>query len=325
MKKRGILILLALIILFVINTKYSGAVKSFFLDLINPIKNAYHNFSDMGDSYIHQHQLVLSLKRENSELKKLLIEQSHYIKQLSEVYHLLPSLEKKPYKSIYLVNTISYVKLNRLDEILLTTPKELEMKQKQLYGLIQEDVAAGIVQNIDGKFYGYLLSHPKCTFGVSIGSKEIHGIAQGDNKKGMIVKFIPRWSKVTIGDVVKTSGLDNIFFPDIPVGVVVDVKTLDQYKQAKIRIYANIAKPETFFLISNPAPYLTTDYQPKNAFPNKVYPYIPIDAQNNENNSSADQTKENIVEPSLIKEEEKQQIIDYGSLLNNTLQFNKKY
>lgn len=325
MKKRGTLILLILLILFIINTKYSGAVKSFFLDLINPIKNAYHNFSDMGDSYIHQHQLVLSLKEENNKLKKLLIEQSHYIKQLSDIYHLLPSLKRKPYKSIYLVNTISYVKLNRLDEILLTTPKELLKSEKQLYGLIQEDVAAGIVQNIEGKFYAYLLSHPKCTFGVSIGQKRVPGIAQGDNKKGMIVKFIPRWSKVTIGDIVKTSGLDNIFFPDIPVGVVVDVQTLDQYKQAKIRIYANISKPETFFLISDPAPYLTTDYNPKNAFPDKVYPYIPMGTEESEHNSITDQTKENIVDPTLIKEEESQQIIDYGSLLNSSLKFEKKY
>ncbi len=326
MKKRGTLILLTLILLFIITTKYNGAVKSFFLDFINPIKNIYRNFTDMGDSYIHQHQQVLQLKEENNKLRKLLIEQSHYIEQLSRVYHLLPSLEKKPYKSIYLVNTISYVKLNRLDEVLLTTPKELEKKKKQLYGLIQNDVAAGIVQNIGGKFYAYLLSHPKCTFGVSIGSKGVHGIAQGDNKKGMNIKFIPRWSKIAIGDIVKTSGLDNIFFPDIPVGVVTDVQTLDQYKQAKIKIFANIAKPDTFFLISNPAPYLTTNYQPKSAFPDKVYPFIPVTPEdNNENNNSAEQTKENIVEPTLIKENDYEQIIDFGSLLNNSLNLEKKY
>ncbi len=324
MKRRGTFILFVLIILFIITTKYNGVVKSFILDFISPIKIAYLHLTNMSDSYINQHNRVLILQKENNKLKQLLIEQSNYIGQLSKIYRLLPSLEKKPYKSIYLVDTISYVKLNRLDEVLLTTPKELKSQKKELYGLIQNDVAAGIVQNIGGKFYAYLLSHPKSTFGVSIGSNDIHGIAQGDGKKGMIVKFIPRWSKVEIGDKVKTSGLDNIFFANIPVGVVTNVQTLDQYKQANIKIYANLSKPSTFFLISDPTPYLTTDYKPQTTFAGKVYPFIPLTAKK-DYNSSAEQTKENTVEPTHINEDEYKQFFDFGYLLDSSIKFDKKY
>jgi len=323
MKKRSVLILLILVILFIITTKYNGKVKGFFLDFINPIKTAYRNLTNMSDSYIHQHNLILTLKKENNEQKKTLLELTNYINQLSKIYKILPSLVQKPYKNIYIVDTISYVKLNRLDEVLLTTPKALKDSNKTLYGLIQNDVAAGIVQNIDGKFFAFLLTHPKATFGVTIGSKNIHGIAQGDGKKGMIIKYIPRWSKINIGDVVKTSGLDNIFFPSIPVGTITNIQTLDQYKQATIKIFANLARPSTFFLISDPTPYLTTNYKPEDAFPGKVYPFIEIKENPIDDNKSANQTKDDIVEPKLLNEDEYKEVFDFGYLLDNSIKLNQ--
>ena len=309
MRKKRFLLLILLVILFIIFTKYNGALKSFLLDFINPIKIAYLRFTNISDSYLKQQENILKLQKENNKLKKLLIEQSNYIEQLSDIYKLLPSLAKKPYKSIYLTDTISYVKLNRLNEVILTTPKNFTFKNSKPYGLMQDDVAAGMAQYSDGKLYGYLLSNPKCTFSVFIGEDKINGIAQGDNKDGMIIKFIPRWSKIQIGDAVKTSGLDSIFFPNIVVGVVTDIKTLDRYKEAKIKVYANLSKPSTFFLISDPTPYITTDYTPNTSFPTNVYPFIKVNKKESVN-SNTTQTKDNIVEPESIKEEEYQELFN---------------
>lgn len=322
MKKRSLLLLLLLIILFTIVTKYNSSVKSFLLDFIDPIKVTYLHLTNLSSSYLKQQENIIKLQKENTQLKKLLIEQSNYIEQLSKIYKLLPSLAKKPYKSIYIVDTISYVKLNRLDEVLLTTPKEIVKQNKKLYGLIQGDVAAGTVEKIGNKLYAYLLSHSKCTFDVTIGTKGTHGIAQGDGKKGMFIKFIPRWSKIAIGDIVKTSGLDNIFFPNIPVGVVTDVQTLDQYKLATIKVYAKLTKPSTFFLISDPTPYLTTDYTPKTAFPHKVYPYVAVE-ENSESNNTTLQTKENIIDPKQMKEDEYFNLFNFQHIWDTPLQLNK--
>ena len=303
MKKRGFLLLIVAVIVFVIVNRYNGATKSFFLDLINPVKVAYLKATNISDSYLKQQENILRLEEENNRLKKLLIEQSNYIQELSKIYKLLPSLAKKPYKSIYLTNTISYVKLNRLNEIMLTTPKNFEFKDNKPYGLLQNDVAAGIANKKDGKLHGYLLSNPKCTFSVIIGNKKVNGIAQGDKKDGMIIKFIPRWSNIQIGDIVKTSGLDNIFFPNIPVGIVSDIKLLDKYKEAKIKVYANLTKPTIFFLISDSTPYLTVDYLPKTSFSKKAYPYIPI-KNSNKKSIEAEQTQESAIEPKKIDEKD---------------------
>ena len=319
MNKRSLLLLIILTIVFVVSTRYNGVIKSFFLDFINPIKTAYLNLTNISDSYLEQQKNITKLQKENARLNKLLLEQSNYLEQLSKIYKLLPSLAKKPYKSIYLVDTISYVKLNRLNEIILSSPKNLKVDKNKIYGLMQKDVASGISRVIDGKLYGYLLSHPKCTFSVIIGQNNISGIAQGDDKNGMIIKFIPRWSNIKIGDSVKTSGLDNIFFPNTPVGTVTDIKTLDTYKLATIKVNANLSKPGVFFLISDATPYLTTDYMPKTSFPNRVYPYIPnIPTKNSNTQEVAQQTKENTIEPKVIDE------VDYLKILNTNFMWNNK-
>lgn len=323
MKKRSLLLLLSFIILFIVTSKYNSSFKDFFLDFINPIKVGYLHLTNLSSSYLKQQENIVKLRKENNKLKKILIEQSNYIEQLSKIYKLLPSLAKKPYKSIYIVDTISYVKLNRLDEVVLTTPKEIAKDNKKIYGLIQNDVTAGIVEKIGNKLYAYLLSHPKSTFGVTIGTHGVHGIAQGNGKKGMIVKFIPRWSKIAVGDIARTSGLDNIFFPNIPVGRVTNIQTLDQYKQATIKIYANLTKPSTFFLISDPTPYLTTNYTPKTSFPHRVYPYIKV-GNSSDTNNTALQTKEKIIDPGPLDEQEYLKLFNSGYIWDTPLELDKK-
>ena len=159
-----------------------------------------------------------------------------------------------------------------------------------------------------------------------IGNNKISGVAQGDNKDGMIIKFIPRWSKVQIGDKVITSGLDNIFYPDIPVGEVTEIKLLDRYKEAKVKVYANLLKPSIFFLISDSTPYLTTDYVPKSAFSNRVYPYLPVDKNitKTEEDINTTQTKEEIIEPSHLNEEEYLDIFKSDFIWNEPFKFDKK-
>ncbi len=110
--------------------------------------------------------------------------------------------------------------------------------------------------------YGYLLSNKKSSFSVYIGKDRINGIAQGIGGNGVVIKFIPRWSEVKVGDIVTTSGLDNIFFPNIPVGKITSVKTLARYKEATIKPFADLSHPSLFLFIYNATPYLVDSYLP---------------------------------------------------------------
>jgi len=265
-----------------------------------------------------------NLTKENLKLKKQLLEYTHYTEQLKTLYNMLPHLSHLPINNINIVQTISYASLNSFSKIILTQPKEI--KQNKIYGLLQNQVVAGIAFLKDTQLFGYLTSDNKCRFSVFIGKSKASGIAIGEGGDQMIVKFIPKWYQVSKGDRVTTSGLDNIFFANMPVGEVIKVETQSAYKIAYIKTYNDIYHPKTFFLINDASPTLTKNFNdsairlpckcPKtvmqlieeiekivNTEENKTA-FIPIDKNITMVSSiPIEQTQENIIEPTLVIEE----------------------
>ncbi len=253
MKTRLVIIVILLLVLTVLLTRNDERIADTLLGIINPIKQNYKNFTqnieDKSHSYIFQKESIEKLSKENRILRKLLLEQTHYIKQIKNIYEILPKLSKLPVHNISIAETISYVKLNSFSQIILTKPKAL--MEDKLYGLIQGTVVAGTAKVHNNQLYGYLTSDDKCRFSVFIGKEQAPGIAMGVEKNEMIIKFIPKWHKIAVGDRVVTSGLDDIFFAGIPVGVVKKVEVQSSYKVAHIKTYSDIFHPKTFFLINN--------------------------------------------------------------------------
>ena len=291
MKSRLLLLLLLGIILFVLLFQNRQEIRGAVLNLINPIKTNYKDLTreikDKSHSYLFQKEQIQKLTRENRVLRKYLLDQTHYIRQVASVYKALPSLAKLPYKSITLVDTISYVKLNKFDEILLSLPQKKSLKEGKVYGLIQDEVVAGTAQLKDGILYGYLLSNPKCRFSVFVGPKRHPGIAMGVNSRYMAVRYIPKWAKIRVGDRVETSGLDQIFFAYIPVGIVKKVVVEGSYKTAYIQTYADTLHPRLFFLITDARPYLVSYYDQNSSFPGRTYGYARQPVRPTEHNISS--------------------------------------
>jgi len=326
MKTRIIIIIILLLILGVLLTRNDERITNTLLNVINPIKQNYKAFTqeieDKGHSYLFQKESIEKLSKENRILRKRLLEQTHYIKQVKDIYSVLPQLSKLPVKNISLTSTISYVKLNSFSQIILTKPKGV--KEKQLYGLIQENVVAGIAQVHNNQLYGYLTSDSRCRFAVFIGEEKAPGIAIGLEKNMMIVKFIPKWHKIKEGEKVVTSGLDNIFFADLPVGIVTKVDIQSAYKVAYIKTYADIFHPKVFFLINNAKATLTQGFDAnQTSFPAEEKTCLSIPQKSDENLSEEqnasldqnhtvpqissipsriDQTQEEVIEPEVPQE-----------------------
>jgi len=262
MKTRIIIIIILLLILGVLLTRNDERITDTLLSVINPIKQNYkaltQELEDKGHSYLFQKESIEKLTKENRILRKRLLEQTHYIRQVKDIYSVLPHLTRLPVKSISLTSTISYVKLNSFSRIILTKPKQIH--PNHIYGLIQKSVVAGIALVHNNQLYGYLTSDEQCRFTVFVGKEKAPGIAIGVKNHTMIVKFIPKWHKIKKGDKVVTSGLDDIFFANLPVGVVTKVDTQSAYKVAYIKTYADIFHPKIFFLINNAAPTLTEGF-----------------------------------------------------------------
>jgi len=304
-----------LMILTVLLTRNDERIADTLLGIINPIKQNYKNFTqnieDKSHSYIFQKESIEKLNKENRILRKRLLEQTHYIKQIKNIYDALPSLSRLPVHNISITETISYVKLNSFSQIILTKPKAL--KKNKLYGLIQGTVVAGIAQIRNNQLYGYLTSDYKCRFSVFIGKNRAPGIAMGVEKNEMIIKFIPKWHKIMIGDKVITSGLDDIFFADIPVGIVTKVEVQSSYKVAHIKTYSDIFHPKTFFLINDPKATLVQNFDSNATYLAIPSPAVHDQEQNRSNIITVehnqtlpiissipgriDQTQEEIIEP----------------------------
>ena len=254
MKTKAVVILLLLLVVAVLLTRNDDRIEGTILNTINPLKQSYQNFTqsieNKSKSYIFQTETIERLSEENRVLRQRMLEQLHYLNQIKNIYDVLPDLKRFPENSISVSETISYVKLNSFSQIILTKPKNL--KEDNLYGLIQGTVVAGVASIKNNQLYGYLTSDDKCRFSVFIGEKKAPGIAIGMTRDKMIVKFIPKWHNVKKGDKVITSGLDKIFFSNVPVGIVTEVEVQSAYSVAYIKPYTNSLSPKTFFVIKDP-------------------------------------------------------------------------
>ncbi len=242
------LIILASLLLFKKEEKFQENFS--FISL--PVKRLYLNITnsinDTIDKYINQSNTVENLKKENFLLRKYLYNQKMTINQL-EQYSKSKMLKYDNDDNILQIQMLSYKKLNDFSYIYLTGGENKDLKENKIYGLIQKDVVAGIAIKKDNRLEGILLSNDKCQFSTFIGKKNMPGIAKGIDEKTMEVNFIPKWSKISVGDKVVTSGLDNIFLANIPVGVVAKVLTRSTYKTAIINTYADILHPNYFYLV----------------------------------------------------------------------------
>ena len=277
MKTRLVVIVILLLILTVLLTRNDERISDTLLGIINPLKQNYKNLTEnlkeKSHSYIFQKESIERLSRENRILRKRLLEQSHYIRQVQDIYEVLPKLSRLPLHNISITQTISYVKLNSFSQIILTKPKGL--RPDKLYGLIQDKVVAGTAIVHNNQLYGYLTSDRKCRFSVFIGKEKAPGIAIGEKDNEMVVKFIPKWHKIKVGDKVVTSGLDNIFFENIPVGKVTKVDLQSSYKVAHIKTYNDIFHPKTFFLINDARVTLTEGFDANSTRLKPAYSAIP--------------------------------------------------
>ncbi len=321
MKTRLVIIAILLLILTVLLSRNDDRLSDTFLNIINPIKQKYKNFTqnleDKSQSYIFQKESIEKLSRENRILRQRLLEQIHYIEQVKDIYEVLPTLSHIPVKNISIADTISYVKLNSFSQIILTKPKGLV--EDKLYGLIQGSVVAGTAMVHNNQLYGYLTSDKKCRFSVFIGETKAPGIALGLKENEMIVKFIPKWHKINEGDAVLTSGLDGIFFADIPVGIVTKVEVQSSYTVAHIKTYSDIFHPKTFFLINDAKATLAENYDADRT--NLATRYSTPDIRVEQNHSMEplkdanistpvvssitrriDQTQEDVIEPAEVPE-----------------------
>jgi rod shape-determining protein MreC len=115
-------------------------------------------------------------------------------------------------------------------------------------GLIYNNTTAGVaIKNIKNYSLAYLNNNKNVIYTVFIGNKKIPGILYGGEK--IIIKYIPKYHKIKVGDLVITSGLDKVFYEGVKVGKITSIKQTQLYQEATIKPFYNPLHPTFFYVV----------------------------------------------------------------------------
>ena len=207
----------------------SNTIKSSYIHLLTSINDSINKYLFQLD-YIDR--LVASNKI-NLQYKIL------YEKNLNELEELNKKIkiDIKPEKDYKNVRVISYYKFNDHSQVIL----DLKNKLDTISALITYDgFSAGIALNKDNKSIAYLNQHKRCNYTVFIGKENAPGITSGIKDDGnIIVKYVPIWKSVKLGDEVITSSMDSIFPYGIKVGKVDKIILHENTKDILVSPYAD--------------------------------------------------------------------------------------
>ena len=249
MIKNRYFILVLIVMLLLIKYNYNELLRDPILNITYDIKKGYadliQNIQDSVDQHIEQKKSIEKLQKEVKELRKSAILSSAFASKLRSILE-----DKSPIYSpeLNITRAISYVRMADYNRVWLDFKAP---KKDKIYGLLYQGYSAGIVTNKDGKSLGLLQGDEKCIFSVYIGDKKIPGVIFGD-KDDMIIRYIPSWRNVKIGDEVYTSGLDSIFFEGIKVGKVTSIIKEESYISAVVKPYAKVPVPGYFHIVTKP-------------------------------------------------------------------------
>jgi len=252
MNKKFLSFFSILIALFVGALYYSNTIQAPLISIQNQIKINYHNTIEYIENGFNKHFFQANtITLLQDKLNKY--ENNHLVMQqlASEINDLYKennsSLKINPH--VELVRTISYEQFGNLNRVWMEVP---EYNASKIYGLTYKEIVAGIIISKNGRALGLLNSDIESSYAVSIGKVHAPGIAHGNNDENLVVKFIPAWFDIKIGDEVITSGLDNIFFKDLKVGRVLSVKKSQGYQNALVEPYYHSNDPGYFHMIRSP-------------------------------------------------------------------------
>ncbi len=223
---------------------------AFFTDIKISYINKIINLSTVLEKYFFQASTIEKLRKENDTLKlykTLYIASKNKLDSLSKYQLLKDGIVSS---NIQLVKVLSYINFNDFSKVWL----DLKKQDDEILGLITNEYAAGIVVNENNRAVALLNGNKKCSYAVFIGDEKTPGILTSSlaNTTQLLIKYIPTWAKIKKGDEVITSGMDNIFFEGLKVGVVTKIKKQADMQIATITPYANVLEKKYFYTYKYP-------------------------------------------------------------------------
>jgi len=248
------LILLTIGILYIFNIE--KVIQNKLSMLNSSIQSTYINF------IISLHATIDKYFNQLSYINKLIISNDEHLKYKT-LYEATQSQLKQLNKNVQIIQkndldlnlvkikVLSYYKFNDNTRVIIN---KKGLDSSKIYSLITFDgYSAGIVLNKNNTSIAYLNENKKSNYTVFIGSENVPGITSGMKNNGQIlVKYVPIWQNIALGDEVITSSMDNIFPYGIKVGKVTKIKEQDNMKEVLVQPYAQTLGNRDYYLYETP-------------------------------------------------------------------------
>jgi rod shape-determining protein MreC len=249
MNKKLLSFFFILIVLFTSAIYYNSSIQSPIISTLNFIKTQYKEsisfVQNTIDTHFFQAQEIHNLKEKLEKFEKNHLVMQQLASEINDLYKANESPLKTDPK-VSLVRAISYEKFGNTNRVWIDIP---DYNSSKIYGLIYKEMVAGIVISKHERALALLNRDIKSSYAVFVGKDHAPGIVHGNNDNYLVVKFIPAWYSISVGDEVITSGLDNIFFKGLKVGRVLSITKAQGYQNAVIEQYYNSNDPNYFHLI----------------------------------------------------------------------------
>jgi rod shape-determining protein MreC len=227
-----------------------------FKTLANTMNVFYDVRHSVGDYFKAPFKRMLLREEENTQLKaelsRMLKEQQAYHEALLENKRLRKLLDLKETERRYV--TTAHVIGKNTEQWSNTV-----IIDKGLSDGVMKDMIAVTDQGLAGKIsgvsqsYSYLLLMVDINFSTAVRGQEsrTEGIVSGTGFRKCQLKYVPYEEKVNIGDIIITSGLDELFPQGIPVGRVSQVnnKISGFFQEIEVQPFVDSSKIEAVVII----------------------------------------------------------------------------
>ncbi|WP_456391228.1 rod shape-determining protein MreC [Hydrogenimonas sp.] len=228
---------------------YSPAIRTFFLSFSQAFQSFFIDSKVAIEKSIERHisqaERIDRLREQIRQLEHRFLRYRSDAENFKAISSAL-GLSKDFNTTFKVAHARGYVKLGNFQQLWLDKFKDYDPRIN--YGVIRDKMAIGIVVEKMQRPLMILAGDKECNFAVYVGDKRAPGIATGLDARHMIVKYIPEWMPLNIGDKVLTSGLDHIFPAGIPVGRVLSVRKMQGFKNARIELFGDTLHPEFVWL-----------------------------------------------------------------------------
>ena len=256
-KKTVLLFLFVLGISFILMTYQSKKGPLFTSTFINTALNTANSFtSSISNSVTSPFKKIAVRDEDNKLLRKrideLLLERAKYQEAMFENRRLNELLKLRESQQQYIsAARVLSRGIDQWSHTLVLGKGEKDGVSKDMSAITSKGFAGKIFDVTESYSKLLLLTDINFSAAVRLQESRKEGIVSGTGTRKLVLKYITYEEEVKIGDIIITSGLDQLFPPGIPVGFIsrIDRQGTGHFQYIEVTPYVEDSKMEEVLII----------------------------------------------------------------------------